>query len=136
MFIESQDGKLVVKNDTDLKLEYYKANFVSSEGDIDQGVDVKNIESKKSYTQVLRPIQLSDNNYEIHFKFANYKELQVDAGIFNNVFEGDINVVFSKTKDPNILKMKVKAQNGLLPSKYINCNEDYIINLSKGTFEN
>ncbi|MDD3174802.1 MAG: hypothetical protein PHF63_14305 [Herbinix sp.] len=134
MFIESGDGKLVIKNKSDLNLEYVKAKFVYSDGDVNTGIETESINADKTFTLPMDPIDLYgyNANYELRLKFENYDELLVDAGIFNDVFEGDIEVDFEKTEDPNIIKLKIKASNGLLPSKLIDCNEEYKINLSDG----
>jgi hypothetical protein len=134
MFFESGDGQLIIKNKTDLNLEYVKAKFVYAQDDVNTEIQTDSISANKTFTLPIDPINLSgyNANYEIRIKFENYDELLVDAGIFNDIFEGDIKIDFAKTDDPNLIKLKIKASNGLLPSKQINCNEEYTINLGEG----
>lgn len=134
MYMETGYGKVIIKNNSDLNLEYAKTSFVYTEGELAAGLEAKDIKAHKTFSAELEPIDLLgyNANYEIHFKFENHEEFLVDAGIFNDKFEGNIKVEFKKTSDPNLIKMKVKASNGILPSKAINCNEEYTINLSEG----
>ncbi len=134
MYIETGYGKVTVKNKSDLKLEYVNTQFVYTEGELLKGIEAKDINAHKTFTANMDPIDLLgyEANYEIRFKFENHEELLVDAGIFNDNFDGNIKIEFKKTDDPNLLKMKVKASNGILPSKLIDCNETYTINLSEG----
>ena len=133
MFMEIGESKIVVKNDTDLKLEYVSAYYVYAEGPINDGVKFENIEAKKTASIPLDEINLlyTESNLELLIKFENYDEILVDSGYFNDVFKGKINVDFEQINDKEV-KLKVKANNGFLSSKLIQCDEEYTIDLSTG----
>lgn len=126
MIVESMRGSIRVYNATDdLKLEYVKAYFIDAEGPIEeQTFQFDNIESNQKEKQTLEEINLLglEANLEIRFKFENYDELFVDAGYFNDNFKGDIKIGFEQVED-GLVRLKVKANNGFLPSTLIDCNE-------------
>lgn len=137
MIIESNNGKITVKNNTDLKLEYVNTSFVYSTEDnsVDEFKNFKEIKANSTETLKFEPVNLlySGANLEISFKFENKDELFVDAGIFNDKLTGKVKISFQQTKDSNVLKLKVTAKNGILPSATIDCNEEYTVNLNDGT---
>ncbi|HKM00139.1 MAG TPA: hypothetical protein VJZ06_09540, partial [Mobilitalea sp.] len=62
-------------------------------------------------------------NLEIRFKFKDYdEEMFVDSGYFNDRFGGNIKIEFIQ-KDDDLVKLKVKASNGFIPSTLIQCDE-------------
>lgn len=134
MLLEGNKEQVTIKNKTDLKLEYLQAYFVGEEGPVSEGLSVENMEAGQSTTLHQEAVNLlfTGSNLEIVFKFENYDELIVDAGIFNDKFTGNIKIDFEKTDDPEILKLKVKANNGILPSPTIDCDEEFEINLREG----
>lgn len=136
MFIESGEGKMSVKNDTDLKLEYIRAYFVNAEGPMSDEVKLSDIAANNSKLIDFGNYELlyQAANLEIHFKFEGYDELFVDSGYFNDNFEGNVKVNFEQTED-EVLKMKVVAKNGVLSSSLIDCNEVFTINLKEGYVE-
>ncbi|MHB8128506.1 MAG: hypothetical protein ACYDEX_05875 [Mobilitalea sp.] len=133
---ESGDNQFVIKNNTDLKLEYMNAYFVDAEGPIEEGFKIGTIEPGKSLVNESGIFKLlsTESNFEMRFKFENYDEILVDAGYFNDTFDGNITADFQKSDDDNII-LKVKAKNGLLPTNQIDCNEKFLINLSEGYVE-
>lgn len=136
MYAESQKGKLIIKNHTDLNLESVKANFVYTEGFVNEGNTIKNIQAGKTCIKALNPSSIdlrnySNANYQVEFQFKNHKKLLVDCGTFNALFNGNVRVTFKKTDDPNLITVTVKASNGLLPQRTIDCNETQKISLSK-----
>lgn len=134
MYIESKDGQLIIKNNTDLNLKDIKTNYVYSEGPLTNEIKIESVKANKTFKMTMEPVNLRGYkaNYQIRFKFDKYDEFLVDAGIFNDTFEGNMNITFTKTDDPNLIQMKIKASNGLLPSKFIDCNEEYTLNLKEG----
>ena len=134
MFIESGDGKLLIKNNTDLKLEFVKVTFVDAEGPINEGVKFENIESNDSINIITGQNALlgREANLEVRFKYENYDEIFTDAGIFNENFDGDIKINFNRTDKTDVVGLKVKAKNSLLSTKSINCDEEYTVDLSEG----
>lgn len=134
MFIESSNKQYVIENKTDLKLEYVKAYFVYSEGKVDDGIELTELSAQASKKLPMEPVDLLGlgANLEVRFKFENYDELFVDAGMFNDSFQGRVSIVFEESGDPGVLDLKVKANNGLMPSTLINCDEEYIVNLTEG----
>jgi hypothetical protein len=125
IIIENQNGRLKIKNNTDLKLEYVKTYFVDSEGPLQDPFIFENVESDAKLVKPLEKMYLYDKgaNLEIRFKFENYEdEYLVDSGYFNDNFDGNVNITFTKVED-GLVKLKVKASNGLLASNRIRCNE-------------
>lgn len=136
MFLESGEGKISVKNDTDLKLEYINAYFVNAEGPMYEGVQLYDIGAGNSGATNFGEYQLlyQAANLEIHFKFEGYDELFVDSGYFNDNFNGNVKIRFEQTKDQELL-MKINAKNGVLSSSLIDCNDVFTINLKEGIVE-
>lgn len=139
MLLDLKDeGRLIIKNDTDLKLEYVSAKYVSAETDLTQPVKTDSIDANKTFSMKVDPLEFIgyNANYNISLKFKDHDELSVDAGLFNTRFTGDIKIVFSKTKDPNKLKMTVKAKKGLIPSGKISCDDEYTVDFKEGAVYN
>ena len=133
MLLENNKGKLIINNNTDYNLDYVNSYFVMSYEDATE-ISLKDIDginaNKKSITKFGEvDLRYTESNLEIVFQFENHEELFVDSGIFNDILKGNVNITFDQTKDPDIIKMKVKAKNGILPSKTIICNDEYMINL-------
>ena len=134
MFVESGYDKFQINNNTDLKLEYVKTSYVYEQGPLTDEVTTESIAANSSYTDAAKEINLTgtEANLEIRFKFENGEELLADSGIFNGKFNGNVRIKFDKTDDPNIIKMTVKAHNGLFGNtKEIYCDESYNIDLSE-----
>ncbi len=134
MFVESGYDKYQITNNTDLKLEYVKTYYVYSQGPLTEEATVENIEANSTYTEAAKEINLTgaEANLEIRFKFENNEELFTDSGIFNGKFSGNVRIKFDKTDDPNIIKMTVKAKNGIFGNtNEIYCDESYDIDLSE-----
>lgn len=126
--IENSKGKMVINNNTELQLEYIKAYFVDGEGPINDAITINELEPGKKIENAMERINLyaKGANLEVRFKFAGNDELLVDAGIFNDVFDGRITINFTQEKEDDIL-LAIKASNGLLPSTLIQCDEIYEI---------
>jgi hypothetical protein len=137
MFMESGDGQLTIKNNSNLKLEYVQAYFVNAEGPMSEGIEFKDMASKQSESVPSGENYLlgEEANLEVKFKFENYEEVFVDAGYFNDNLKGDINVEFKQTDNAEVVQIKVKAANGLLPSTLIDCDELFTVNLKDGYVE-
>lgn len=137
MSIESTAGKITVRNNSDIKLEYVKAYFVGSEGSLTEDEMLfENLEKGETSELLLDKIDLAyrEANLEVRFKFEGYDELFVDSGYFNDVFKGKISVRFDNTHDDKVL-LKIKASTGVIPSPQISCNEEHIVNLAEGYVE-
>jgi hypothetical protein len=135
-YIEDTDNKIVVKNNTDLKLEYIEAYYVGPEMQYNDGIKETNLDAGKKISIVQEPINLlgAEANLEIRFKFENHEELFVDAGIFNDSFHGKVTIAFNKTKDGKV-KLDVKAKSGVINSSGINCDDTFTINLDENLIE-
>lgn len=134
LIAEGNKGKLTIRNNTQLKLEYVKTYFVYSEGPVtEDNMTYEEILEGKYINDVVQEINLSglEANLEVRFKFENYDEMFVDAGYFNDNFYGDIKIVFDQIDDDNI-ELKVKASNGILPSRTTKCDDEFNIYLSEG----
>jgi hypothetical protein len=131
---ENSYGRLIIKNNTDIDLEFVKTSFVGDEGTVDNGLQTGKIKAGTKLTSVLEPayLEYTEANLEVAFKLAGYDEMFTDVGYFNQRFTGNINISFNKTKDPDIITIKIKAANGLFQSSTVNCNEEYEIDLKKG----
>lgn len=134
MVSENSEGNLTIKNNTDLKLEYVKYGFVAGEGPITDSIRQDNIEPNKSMVYPFNKVDLlgTESNLEIRFKYESYDEILVDAGYFDDAFTGKIAMDFTKTDNADVIKLHVKATNGFLKSKLIDCDETYTITLSEG----
>lgn len=136
MLLETGDSKLVVKNNTDLKLDYVKTIYVNEEENTDLTDPVKtgSIDANKTYSKALKPVDLLNRKAtcNISFKFEKHDEMYIDSGYFNENFKGTMKIAFTKTDDPNKLKMTVKAGNGLLPAKMTKCNDVFTVELNTG----
>jgi len=134
MLIETKDDtRLIIKNDTDMKLEYVSTIYKSGETDLSLPFQTESINANKTLNVKSNPLEYNGYNANNHikFKFKGHSALSVDAGLFNTRFSGDIKIVFSKTKDPNKLKMTVKANRGLIPSSLISCDENYTVDFKR-----
>ncbi|HWT75532.1 MAG TPA: hypothetical protein VN258_12570 [Mobilitalea sp.] len=134
MIVESSYGNWIVKNKTALKLEYVKTSFVNADSTVKDGIDTGSIATKTTFKKPLEQVnlKLTESNLEVRFQFENSKEMFTDVGFFNDNFKGNINITFEKTDDPNLVKMKIKAGNGIFQSKTVDCNEEFTINISEG----
>lgn len=134
MLTENKESQLTIKNKTDLNLEYVKAYYVYSEGKVNDGIEAKEIKPEDTLKFALDPMNFlyAESNLEVVFKFENYDELFVDAGYFHDNFTGSIAITFNKTDDPEVVKLKVKGNNGIISSSNIKCNENYTVNLRDG----
>ncbi len=132
---ETQKSQLIIHNNTDLNLEYVKMKYVFPEGDLTGEVQTDKIEANKSLTEEVAEVNLYglEANCEITFKFENQDEMNIDAGSFSDIFKGKIKINFKKTDDPDIYKMTVKADTGLIPSKLISCDEEFTVDFKEGT---
>jgi hypothetical protein len=130
---ESSYGKLIINNKSGIDIEYIKTSFVNNEGTVDNGLQTGKVTSGKTLTSAMEPVnlELTESNLEVVFKLAGYDEMFTDVGYFNQDFTGNIRISFNKTKDPNIIKIKIKAGNGFFQTKTIYCDEEYDINLSE-----
>ncbi|MDF2906674.1 MAG: hypothetical protein K0R34_1995 [Herbinix sp.] len=136
LYIESTDNKIVIKNKTDLKLEYVKAFYVGPEEAYTEGINVTELTAGETESIPQETINLlgAEANLEVRFKFEGYDELFVDSGYFNDIFSGKTSINFIPTNDGKI-KMTVKARNGIINSKGIICDDYYTINLAEGYIE-
>ena len=133
MAIEGTAGRISVKNDSDIKLEYVKAYFVDSEGSVNEDIMLfENLGKGDKSDLLLEKIDLAYHqaNLEVRFKFEDYDEMFVDAGYFNEMFDGKIAISFDNTDDSKVL-LKIKASAGILPSPNIICDEEHIVNLEE-----
>jgi hypothetical protein len=134
MLVESGYGKLNIQNKTDLKLKYVKTSFVNSEGTVYDGVQTESIGSDKTLSTDLETVNLlySESNLEVRFKFENHDDMMTDVGYFNAKFSGDIKITFERTDDPNKIRLKIKANNGVFRTREVDCNEEFTIDLTEG----
>ena len=135
-YIELSDNKIVIKNNTDIKLDYVKAYYIGPDIQYNDGIHETDIAAGKSISIDQEPIYLlgAEANLEIRFKFENHEELFVDAGIFNDNFEGKVSISFTSADDGKI-KLNVKAKSGVVNSSGINCDDTFTINLSENLIE-
>lgn len=130
--IENVPNCIVIKNNTNKKLEYVKAYFVDAEGQFTDTYQAEDLTGGSSEEIDLEKMDFSyrEANLEIRFKFEGYDELFVDAGYFNEIFDGKITISFTE-EDGNIL-LHVKAAGGILPNPNLSCDEEYTVNLEEG----
>lgn len=136
ILVESTAGSIVVRNKSDIKVEYVKAYFVDMEGPFTDTKEFENLGQGDKAELKLDKIDMSykEANLEVVFKLEGYEEMLVDAGYFNDIFKGKITIDFSNADNDKIL-LKVKAFSGFLPSPQIDCDEEHIVNLEEGYVE-
>lgn len=136
IYIENTDNKIVVNNNTDLKLEYVKAFFVGPEEAYNEGINITDLAVGEKQVLPQEPINLfyAEANLEVRFKFEGHDELFVDAGYFDDNFSGKITINFETDKDGRI-SLKVKAKPGIFNNPRIICDEHFIVNLEEGYVE-
>lgn len=136
IIVESFSGRIIIKNETDIKLEYVKAYFVDMEGPFTQEILFEDLEKGDTAEFELEKIDFSyrEANLEVRFKFEDYDEMFVDSGYFNEDFNGKILINFTDIDEDKVL-LKVKASGGILPSPNIICNEEHVVNLEEGYVE-
>lgn len=136
IYMESVDNKIVIKNKSDLKLEYLKAFYVGPEEAYNEGINITDLTPGNTVNLPQETINLlgAEANLEIRFKFEGYDELFVDAGYFNDIFSGKTTINFTPT-DEGKIRMTVKASNGVFTSNRIICDDYYTINLAEGYIE-
>jgi hypothetical protein len=134
MFVESSYGKLIVKNNSDINLENVSYVFVNSEDVLTESIETGAISAGTTYKSDLQKANLrySEANLEVHFTFEGHDELFTDVGYFVDDLNGNINITFSKTDDPNQIKLHIKASNGIFSTKTVDCDEIFTVNLSDG----
>lgn len=134
MIIESGDGKLKIINNTNTNIEYVQAYFVGAEGKIGEGFNFDKLDAGQSDVVATGEHKLygQEANLEVRFKFEGSEEVFVDAGYFNDVFDGNISIDFSDTNEDNIVKLHVKANNGFLKSNQILCDDEFQIDIVEG----
>lgn len=130
---EGSYGKLIINNKSGIDIEYIKTSFVNDEGTVDNGLQTGKVSAGKTLTSAMEPVdlELTESNLEVAFKLAGYDEMFTDVGYFNQNFTGNIRISFNKTEDPNIIRIKIKAGNGLFQTSTINCDEEYDIDLNE-----
>ncbi len=132
-------GKLIIDNKTDLNLEYVNTKYVIDNDDLTDFITYDGIKANHTFTTSIDPINLSSFHAycKIAFKFENYNEMYVEAGLFSTKFTGDMNITFAKSEDANKLIMTVTADNGFIPSRLIQCDDEFTIDLDTGkAYEN
>lgn len=134
MILESGDGKLKIINNSDTNIEYVQAYFVGPEGKIDDGFNFDNLEAGQSMKVTSGEYRLygEEANLEVRFKFEGSEEVFVDAGYFNDTFNGNISIIFSNSKEDNIVDLHVKASNSVLKSNQIFCDDEFKIDIVEG----
>lgn len=134
LFVESSYDKLVIKNNTDIDLENLSMSFVNEEDTLTTPIVTGEVKANSTFTKQLDDFKLifSNANLELRFNFDGHDNLLTDVGTFIDNFNGKISVTFTKTDDPNVIGMKVKASNGIFQTNTIDCNEEFTINISEG----
>ncbi|HHX11642.1 MAG TPA: hypothetical protein GX731_02385 [Clostridiales bacterium] len=134
MIIESSDGKLKIVNNTDTNIEYVQAYFVGPEGKISDGFNFENLEASQSDVIATGEHKLygAEANLEVRFKYEGSDEVFVDAGYFNDTFDGNITINFSDSNEVNIVNLHIKASNGILKSNRVFCDDEFKIDIVEG----
>lgn len=134
MIVESGEGKLKIVNNTDSNIEYVQAYFVGSEGKIGDSFNFDNLGAGQSEVVATGEHRLygQEANLEVRFKYEGSDEVFVDAGYFNETFDGNIAIDFSNTNEDNIVNLHIKANNGLLKSNQVFCDDEFKIDIVEG----
>lgn len=136
IYMENNDNKIVVKNGTDLKLESLVAYYRGPEDPFNEGITVTNLTAGQTISFPTEEINLFDQeaNLEIRFNFEGHESMLIDAGIFNDVFNGKVSISFVPTSEGKV-EIRVKAKSGIINSSRINCDEVYTLDLNEDFIE-
>jgi hypothetical protein len=129
-------GNLNFNNSTDYKVEYMKATFMNDEWQISDTMAVENVEagSKSSVNFGTEDLNNMEASLQIELKFEGYDRFVLDAGYFNDLFTGNINVTLKQNNSDEV-EIYIKAKNGILSSATTDCNENYTIYVKEGYIE-
>lgn len=137
IIVENTGGGLFTFiNKSDYKIEYMKATFVNDEWQLSDTMNFENVNPKAKDTLNFSDIDLNNTqaNLQLKIKFEGYDEFVLDAGYFNDLFTGNIDINLKQTKQDQV-DIYIKAKNGILSSKTTNCDEYYTIYVKEGYIE-
>lgn len=137
MIVESLGGgKFIFTNDSNYKIEYMEAVFVNDDWQVSDTIKFENIDSGKIDKKMFENFNLNnmEASLQLTIKFEGHSPFVLVAGYFNDLFTGNIKVNLSEnTKDE--VDIKIKANNGIIPTRTIDCNEIYTIFVTGGYIE-
>jgi hypothetical protein len=136
MIESTSGGKFTFTNKSDYKIEYMKATFVNDEWQLSDTMNFENVASKSKDTLDINDIDLNNTqaSLQLKIKFEGYDEFVLDAGYFDDLFTGNINIILKQSKQDQV-DIYIKAKNSLLSSKTTNCDEYYTIYVKEGYIE-
>ncbi|MCQ2506846.1 MAG: hypothetical protein MJ113_06715 [Lachnospiraceae bacterium] len=133
------NGKMVVKNDTDLKLEdidiYFMSDYMDNEEIFDIASDLSLESGKKekiNYKSVDMTTASDFAALTVVFKFEGEKELQVSSGEFHGKYDGKINIAFEKKGENYFLTLKTGAGLFYGTSGRSDCDDKYLLSIKEG----
>lgn len=126
-------GKLNFNNSTDYKIEYVKATFMNDDWQISDTMAIENVEarSKSSLEFGAEDLNNMEASLQIELKFEGYKRFVLDAGYFNDLFTGNVDIALKQNNSEEV-EIYIKAKNGILSSTTTDCNENYTIYVKEG----
>lgn len=130
-------GKFNIENSTSYTIESLEATFVNDEWNVSDTLTFENkLLSNSNDTLEFDKIKLNNMaaNLQLKIKFEGYSPIVLEAGYFNDLFTGNINIKLKDTKDGNV-HIYIKAKNSILSSANNGCDEDYIIYVKEGYTE-
>jgi len=137
MIVESLGGgKFIFTNDSNYKIEYMEAVFVNDDWQVSDTIKFENIDSGKIDKKMFENFNLNnmEASLQLTIKFEGHSPFVLVAGYFNDLFTGNIKVNLNEnTKDE--VDIKIKANNGIIPTRTIDCNEIYTIFVTGGYIE-
>ncbi|NLL72438.1 MAG: hypothetical protein GX237_02815 [Clostridiales bacterium] len=139
VLIESASSQIIIRNNTDYKLKSVSTYFQDYNDIIGDKMVFEDIEKGQTVKKELDKMDFSyrEATLRVAFEFEGQNEelvMFVDAGYFNDDFNGKVKIDFSDTEDGNVL-LKVKASGGILPTPNIICDEEYTFSLDEGEIE-
>lgn len=139
IFIEGSASQIIIRNNTGLRLKSVNTYFQDAEDKLYDELIFEDIEKGNMVKKDLDKMDFSyrEATLRVGFEFEDQSEdvlMFVDAGYFNDEFNGKITIDFSETDDGSI-RLKVKASGGILPTPNIICDEEYTFSLEEGEIE-
>lgn len=129
-------GSFIFTNDSSYKIEYMEAVFVNDDWQVSDTIKFENLDSGKIDKKMFENFNLNnmEASLQLTIKFEGHSPFVLAAGYFNDLFTGNIKVNLDEnTKDE--VDIKIKANNGIIPTRTIDCNEVYTIFVTGGYIE-
>lgn len=129
-------GKFNIVNSTSYNIKSIEATFVNDDWSVSDTLTFKNLGSNSKETKKFDEFNLNnmEANLELKINFEGYEPIVLQAGYFNELFTGNIDIKLKEIEDGNV-HIFLKAKNGVFSASVNGCDEDYIIYVKEGYTE-